>query len=151
MEAQETVHQLVYISAAKKEFSESELALLLVKARANNDGLDVTGMLLYHEGSFIQALEGPKAAVEQLYERIGKDPRHVETRVLYRGERAEREFEGWSMGFYRSAESEKENLEGFHRFLKAGFRRNVNDNTGSARKALLAFREGKWHQRGQVA
>ncbi|MFT5446810.1 MAG: hypothetical protein ACI9DC_001985 [Gammaproteobacteria bacterium] len=151
MDLQQTIYPLVYISAANKEFSELELALLLVKARANNDALDVIGMLLYHDGSFNQALEGPKAAVEQLDNVIGKDPRHVETRVLYRGELAQREFESWSMGFYRSTESEKENLEGFHRFLKAGFRRRVNDEAGSARKALLAFREGKWHQRDQVA
>ncbi|MEM7363377.1 MAG: BLUF domain-containing protein, partial [Pseudomonadota bacterium] len=35
----------------------------------------VTGMLLYHEGSFLQALEGDRAVVEALYERIEEDPR----------------------------------------------------------------------------
>lgn len=140
------IHQLVYISAAEKEFSEEELQELLVKARENNEALDISGMLLFHKGSFIQALEGSKANVEKLYEKIGKDDRHSETRVLFRGEVSERAFDKWSMGFYRSNQSSKQNLEGFHKFLKSGFRRDDNADESMARKALLQFREGSWRQ-----
>ena len=55
------------------------------------------------------------------------------------------------MGFYRSAQTARQNPEGFHRFLDTGFRRGVNGNRGSARKALLAFREGKWHPSADAA
>ncbi len=140
------IHQLVYISAAKHEFSEEELQDLLVKARDNNQKLGISGMLLFHQGSFIQALEGPKKDVESLYEKIGEDQRHTETKVLFRGDLDERDFDGWSMGFYRSNQSSQENLEGFHRFLKTGFRREVKENKSLARKALLQFREGNWRQ-----
>ncbi len=67
------LHQLVYISAAEHDFPEKELQELLAKARENNSKLDISGMLLFHEGSFIQALEGEKAAVESLYNKIGQD------------------------------------------------------------------------------
>ena len=140
------LHQLVYISAAEKEFSEQELSEILEIARNNNQSLDITGMLLFHEGSFIQALEGEKISVETLYEKIGKDDRHSETRVLYRGEVDERQFESWSMGFYRSNQSSNENLEGFHKFLKSGFKRKAEEDESLARKALLQFREGSWRQ-----
>ncbi len=142
-------YQLLYISAAKHEFSESELEQLLTAARTNNDALNVTGMLLYHEGSFIQALEGPQEQVEQLYKKIGTDSRHVETKVLYRGDVPDRNFKNWSMGFFRSSQSSAANLEGFHQFLRTGFRSGSKEDEGLARKALLAFREGKWHAADQ--
>ena len=142
----DSVHQLVYISAAEHEFSEKELQELLAKARKNNESLEITGMLLFHEGSFIQALEGNKASVEQLYEKIGQDPRHSETRVIFRGELEERDFDSWSMGFYRSNQSSSENLKGFHKFLKSGFRREAREDESLARKALLQCRDGSWRQ-----
>lgn len=140
------LHQLVYISAAEHDFTEKELQELLAKARENNSKLDISGMLLFHEGSFIQALEGEKAAVESLYNKIGQDKRHTETRVLFRGEVEERHFETWSMGFYRSNQSSSENLEGFHKFLKSGFKREAREDESLARKALLQFRDGSWRQ-----
>lgn len=143
---EDTIHQLVYISAAEKKFSEQELQDLLIKARNNNESLGVSGMLLFHEGSFIQALEGPKEQVEMLYEKIGNDDRHSETRVLFRGDVPERAFDNWSMGFYRSRQSSEQNLEGFHKFLKSGFRREDKADQSLARKALLQFRQGNWRQ-----
>lgn len=140
------IYQLVYISAAENNFTEKELQQLLIRARQNNKILGITGMLLFHEGSFIQALEGKKELVEKLYEKIGQDQRHSETRVIFRGELKERDFDSWSMGFYRSNQSTSENLKGFHKFLKSGFCREAREDESLARKALLQFREGCWHQ-----
>ncbi len=144
------IFQLVYISAANKEFSEQELQELLDKARINNEKLGVSGMLLFHQGSFIQALEGPKSAVESLYNKIGEDKRHTETRVLFRADLEERNFDSWSMGFYRSSQSSSENLDGFHQFLKSGFRNDNEGSSSAARKALLQFRDGNWRQQVDI-
>lgn len=145
------VHQLIYISAANRDFSDEELEQLLTAARKNNASLGITGMLLFHEGSFIQALEGPKDKVQALYEKIAEDERHTETVVLYRGDHEEPDFQSWSMGYYRSNQSSQENLEGFHDFLSSGFRGSHRETAGRARNALLQFRQGKWHQNVQVA
>ena len=142
----EPIYQLVYISAAEHEFTKNELEILLAKARDNNQNLGISGMLLYHNGSFIQALEGPKVVVEKLYSKIAQDTRHRETQVLFRGELEERDFNGWSMGFYRSNQTSDQNLEGFHTFLQTGFRSNLDAKESKARKALLQFREGNWRQ-----
>jgi len=141
--ALEPAFQLIYISAANHEFTEEELENLLQAARENNQSLNVTGMLLFHEGSFIQALEGEQTVVERLYKKIGTDKRHIETKVLYRGDIPDRDFKNWSMGYYRSNQSSTANLEGFHQFLQTGFIAKEGDSR--ARKALLAFRDGKWH------
>lgn len=55
--------QLVYMSAALWRPTRSDLVTLLAKARQNNSQLGVTGMLLYHDGSFMQVLEGEEPAV----------------------------------------------------------------------------------------
>lgn len=137
----EAVFQLLYISAATHDFSEEELSELLAKARENNESMGVSGMLLYHEGSFIQALEGEKQAVVALYNKIAEDQRHTETYVMFEGVVTERDFEGWSMGFYRSNQTSAENLEGFYNFMAKGFRSTDSDNISSARQAMRSFRE----------
>jgi hypothetical protein len=63
----EKVLQLVYASAAAVPFTIAQLESLLTKARRKNSLCDVTGMLLYHEGSFFQVLEGPEAAVRKVF------------------------------------------------------------------------------------
>ena len=88
----EAVYSLVYASAATGTPSTEELESILARARENNAQADVTGMLVYHEGSFLQALEGDLEIVEALFERIEADPRHTDTVVLFRGMVEERQF-----------------------------------------------------------
>ncbi|MHB1206888.1 MAG: BLUF domain-containing protein, partial [Rhodospirillaceae bacterium] len=76
--------QLIYASAAVKPFTPEALKVLLAKARAKNSAAGITGMLLYHAGSFLQALEGPNDAVASLFKVIEKDPRHTTVRLLFR-------------------------------------------------------------------
>jgi len=91
--------QIVYVSAALEPFSLSALDTLLVKARARNTFHKVTGMLLYHSGSFLQVLEGPVDSVELIFNSIRRDPRHTDTKILNTQTVVRREFADWSMGF----------------------------------------------------
>ncbi len=134
--------QLVYISAATMPFSEDELQDLLAIARTNNAKLDVSGMLIYHEGAFIQVLEGQEHVVERLFHKIEKDERHANTSILLRTSAEERTFENWSMG-YLPTKTAADLPEGFHAFLKTGFK-DAFDSEDAVRKALLAFKDGRW-------
>ncbi|MEM7096739.1 MAG: BLUF domain-containing protein [Pseudomonadota bacterium] len=137
------IYQLVYVSRAANEMDVQQLDEILDTARTNNHTLDITGMLLHHEGSFIQVLEGDEAAVEDLYAKIGTDPRHEDSSVVLRTTVEERAFEQWSMGYKRTANID-EVPEGFHHFLQSGYRRQTDADDEAARKALLAFKEGRW-------
>ena len=137
------IFQLVYVSRAVGQLDVEELDTILATARRNNAALDITGMLLYHEGSFIQVLEGEQAAVEALYEKISVDARHENAYVVLRTEVDTRAFDQWSMG-YKRATTLEEVPEGFHHFLQTGYRRQIETDNEAARKALLAFREGRW-------
>jgi hypothetical protein len=95
------MHQLVYVSAASWAMSNAELNEILDASRRNNRRSAVTGMLLHIDRGFLQVLEGPKAAVEEIFARIKRDSRHNALRVLIEQETEGRQFGDWSMGFER--------------------------------------------------
>lgn len=94
-----TQYQLVYISDATKAMTIHELEDLLNKARKNNLAQGITGCLLYGHDKFIQMLEGPKAAVLALYEKISADKRHTNILSVQEMSVNEKLFDDWSMGF----------------------------------------------------
>lgn len=140
--------QLIYMSAAAQPFTAADLTALLLKARAKNESLGVSGMLVYHEGSFLQILEGDDATVESLYSRIATDPRHTNCSRLLKSTIEERSFADWTMGFVNTKAKELQSLPGFTDFFGSGFSQTAfAADPSKSHKLLLAFREGKWHQK----
>jgi hypothetical protein len=80
---------------------EPELPLLLQEiltaSLRNNLRQQVTGMLICHDGWFLQALEGPPRGVKAIFERICSDDRHTTPVVLERGPIETRTFGAWIM------------------------------------------------------
>ncbi len=94
---------LIYVSSATRLFTEEELLDLLATSRANNEQRGITGMMLYSDGNFIQALEGDKETVLEIYAKIERDPRHRNLLIMTKREVPERTFPEWSMGFRNAA------------------------------------------------
>lgn len=92
---------LVYTSRAQYPFDELSLENLLLTARRNNKTLGITGCLLYHEGSFVQYLEGNQVKVLQLFDKIKADQGHTTIRLLSYNRRKSREFKDWDMAYYQ--------------------------------------------------
>ncbi|WP_051378848.1 BLUF domain-containing protein [Derxia gummosa] len=90
---------LLYVSSARTPLTDTELAALLVQSRDRNARLGLTGVLLYRDGNFMQALEGPADAVEQVWASIQRDPRHHDIITLMESTVQSRSFGSWSMGF----------------------------------------------------
>ncbi len=90
--------RLLYASRAVPAVDQEELIAILKKSKANNPQLGVTGVLCFSEGTFMQVLEGGRAAVNKLYNRIASDSRHTDVELLCYQEIGERRFAGWSMG-----------------------------------------------------
>jgi hypothetical protein len=134
-------HQVIYSSAAVAPFGEAELTQLLAIARTNNERIGVTGMLLYHEGSFLQVLEGEASAVDAVFQRIGKDKRHHRVVPLLRRETDERHFESWRMGF-ASLKSLPQGLPGYSDYLR--LRGEAAEAGNAAARLMAAFREGRF-------
>lgn len=108
---------LVYVSSATEPFSPAELVTLLEKSRRNNAAVDVTGMLLYKNGNFMQAIEGEDIVINELHARIQRDPRHRGMITLLRKPVEKRAFSQWSMGFVDLLDPVVRDLPGYNEFL----------------------------------
>jgi len=91
------LYAIVYISTAARLLSMDELEHLCSRAQARNLQEDVTGVLLYSDGAFMQYLEGPAAGLSRVYGFIKADPLHYGVIDLLREPITEREFASWSM------------------------------------------------------
>lgn len=112
-----SLFHLVYASSATLPFSEAELLALLEVSRRNNVRVNVTGMLLYREGNFMQVLEGEEEAVRGVHARIALDRRHGGLIVLLHGPIAARAFSSWTMGFRNLDSPEVKSAPGYSEFL----------------------------------
>jgi Sensors of blue-light using FAD len=90
--------RLLYASRAVPAIDQDVLVAILRKSKANNPSTGITGVLCFSEGIFLQVLEGGRAAVNKLYNRIASDSRHSDVTLLCYEEIGERRFAGWSMG-----------------------------------------------------
>ena len=97
------LRQVIYISQATRDLSDQEIRELVAVSAANNRVNQITGALLYLEGSFIQVLEGEADAIASLLDVLGRDERHHDLRVLSDLEIEARQFEDWSMGLIESS------------------------------------------------
>jgi hypothetical protein len=89
------------MSEAARPVDQADLDDILAASRRNNPKLDVTGILLFENGIFLQFLEGPPDNVEALYHKIRTDSRHSNVMILLEQPAAKRRFSEWSMAFQR--------------------------------------------------
>ena len=88
--------RLLYASRAVDP-STSAIEDILAKARQYNPTCGITGILCYGGGIFLQAIEGGRMPVSDLYGHIQKDARHKDVVLLHYEEISERRFGGWTM------------------------------------------------------
>ncbi|HVF94553.1 MAG TPA: BLUF domain-containing protein [Sphingomonas sp.] len=91
--------RLLYISTARAILAPAQLDEVLRTSTRNNGRVGVSGLLIVGGRRFLQALEGPEAAVMTTFERIRADPRHFAVVVLGRTAINERLFGSWAMGY----------------------------------------------------
>lgn len=133
-------YQVIYSSAATLAFTEHDLSTLLLRARANNERLGVTGLLLHHHGSFLQVLEGDQNVLDSLFRTISLDKRHNRVVRLLGRVVEERQFGEWKMGFVAMTVGAK-SLPGFSDFLRSPDREAA---ASAAERVLSSFREGRF-------
>jgi Sensors of blue-light using FAD len=90
--------RLLYVSRAVQPDSAQAIDDILASARNHNLSQGITGILCYGGGIFLQAIEGGRSAVNDLYNQIVADKRHKDVVLLHYEEIAQRHFSGWTMG-----------------------------------------------------
>ena len=100
--------EILYCSVSvPSQLTNADFDHILATARRRNVSENITGMLLYYRGEFVQILEGEKTSVENIYQIfIGSDLRHTALNKVHQNTISYRSFSEWSMGFVGAAEIE---------------------------------------------
>ena len=91
--------QLIYSSVATEKMPKSKLYKILLVARSRNEISDVTGLLMFINGVFLQILEGERDVVCTLMKKISSDPRHSNVKVFREADVEQRTFSSWRMAY----------------------------------------------------
>ena len=110
------MHIIVYVSDYLGHDRDvgTVLAAITKTARPRNKSLMITGVLLYHNRSFLQVIEGPKSSLQALMKRIEADPRHMNIKRLIDQPIRKRSFAEWNMDSFNigsTATLERDDLE----------------------------------------
>ena len=105
------LEQLIYVSTDTREVTNPiRAADILAEARRNNARDDITGVLTFTGGQFIQVLEGHPDRLEDLLARLVVDQRHRDLRILARRPIVHRDFQSWDMVSPRLARAQIDRL-----------------------------------------
>lgn len=107
------LHRLIYLSSATTEITEADLSQILSAARRNNTEAGITGLLVFHDGNFLQVLEGPTEAVNASFARIQRDPRHSGIQNVISEDADARIFAEWEMAWIAMDDAPMDALQGF--------------------------------------
>lgn len=92
-------HQLIYQSRPAVPVTKQVLLDILNTSQLQNYKLRISGLLVFHNGAFMQLLEGGEKEVHDLYAKIQRDPRHADLQLLLDASAADRLMPTWVMGF----------------------------------------------------
>lgn len=138
---------VIYVSKALTAMDDLQLAQLLAQCRELNQKRDVTGMLLYKSGRFMQVIEGEESVIRELIAKIQGDSRHTAVDILGEGPIATRDFPDWSMGFSNMNRLDLSQFDGFSDFMNIELDADyLHSENLKAHEMLLAFKRELWER-----
>jgi Sensors of blue-light using FAD len=115
---------LVYVSKATPLCADkSHLIHIATTAQRANGSRDLTGILVYSNGYFMQMLEGPEDSLLETFTVISADPRHEDIEMLSFEETVPRMFGDWNMNLVTLTESIDETTNRLNT-IRQSFRNN---------------------------
>ncbi|WP_410499079.1 BLUF domain-containing protein [Chitinibacter sp. S2-10] len=90
---------ITYVSHSSHLLTEEMRFQLMRECELRNAHQNITGLLLYQQGYFLQYLEGPPDTVRKVFASISKDPRNEEVELMSEEVILKRRFPNWSMFF----------------------------------------------------
>jgi hypothetical protein len=133
-----SLYSLAYVSNSATAVGEApDLEDILRVSRAWNADHDITGILLYKDGLFLQILEGPKNEVKSIFRSISQDTRHSVVTVVLEGDTDSRDFDGWLMGFRDLTNPELDSI--LEHLKEAPVTLPTPESTSRARRLMRLF------------
>lgn len=92
---------LTYTSLARLDLEAPDLEAIHRSAMQLNALDGITGLLVFNGTHFLQIIEGSAEAIDDLVQRLQRDPRHSGFEVRDRHQAQQRSFPDWSMELVR--------------------------------------------------
>jgi hypothetical protein len=131
--------QLIYVSTAARRISKDDLQAILLTSIHHNSEKNITGLLLYDQGTFCQALEGEAEDVHALFSKILEDDRHTNVIKIFDDEIMVRDFSSWSMNCINLDDHDKKQIDGYKDFTESVHNWNFI-NPLQAKDVLMHFK-----------
>ncbi len=93
------LHNIAYVSHSIWPLGPTLLSDILEVSQRNNARDEITGILKYHDQQFFQILEGEQSVVQLCFERIVRDPRHINVSQILDDSIMSRTFGNWTMSY----------------------------------------------------
>lgn len=93
------IFHLVYLSHAIDGIAYSDIQSILNSSRINNEKNQVSGVLIFRDGYFLQLLEGKESDVLSTLGKVIQDRRHHHLQVIIEAVSNQRIFNSWEMNF----------------------------------------------------
>jgi hypothetical protein len=100
------LYEVLYVSTLAPATVVTEIAEIVARARAKNERLGITGLLVFDGVRFCQQLEGAHKQVLKLMETIREDPRHAGVEVVHHGPLAQPRFRRFALGFVQAGQED---------------------------------------------
>jgi len=106
------MHMICYMSKyiGSEDVSDVLLDIKSVSVENNRQNM-ITGALFFHEGTFLQVIEGEEKPLRELMARISEDPRHDEVEMLIDTDVEKRGFSDWHMDSFHLGVGHKFNID----------------------------------------
>jgi hypothetical protein len=93
------IRSILYVSTSRLVMPAAEVQVQAIVdwSRHWNEGVGITGALIFTERHFSQFIEGPFEAIADLFAKLQRDPRHEQIHVVRDGMAHERNFDGWNL------------------------------------------------------
>ena len=136
------MHFLVYVSdyTGKDSELQADLEGICEASKRNNPKNELTGLLFFQSGKFVQAIEGDEDAIEGLMTRVDTDPRHANIKVVVDEAVSERSFPEWNMDTFNMDDYQDIDIDSLFK-LKTDFNKQMQMDAGffvRAMKSVLA-------------
>ena len=118
---------LTYTSLARLDLQASDIEAIHRSALQNNALDGITGLLIFNGTHFMQMIEGSEPAIDDLVERLRRDPRHSGFEIRDRRTIERSNFPDWSMELVRVSASYFDAKETITHMIPRGLAGPVRD------------------------
>jgi hypothetical protein len=129
------IEQLIYVSEGTSQDNVKAGIEIAKFASEFNSSVGISGILVVHKAYFMQCIEGERAIINQLFQKICQDRRHKNIQLTSYRSIEKRSFSDWSMRAF------EENLENRHFYFSFSSSLIFNPYSLSSKACLVYLRD----------